>query len=121
MSMPQVIAMLGGLLALAFVANRLSSWTKMPDVLVLLLVGLLFGPVLKLLQPSQFQTVTPILGTLALILVLFEGGLELNLRETLHHFPGSLLLATLAYGLSVLLGGGTGQPVVMEGFQPARP
>jgi cell volume regulation protein A len=102
MSMPQVIAMLGGLLALAFAANRLSSWTKMPDVVVLLLVGLLFGPVLKLLQPSQFQTVTPILGTLALILVLFEGGLELNLRETLHHFPGSLLLATLAYGLSVL-------------------
>ena len=101
MSMAQVIALLGGLLALAFVANRLSSWTKVPDVIVLLTVGLLFGPVFKLLQPSQFQPVTPILGTLALILVLFEGGLELNLRETLHHFPGSLLLATLAYGLSV--------------------
>ena len=102
MSMPQAIAMLGGLLVLAFAANRLSSWTKMPDVVVLLIVGLLFGPVFKLLQPSQFQTVTPILGTLALILVLFEGGLELNLRETLHQFPGSLLLATVAYGLSLM-------------------
>src|SRR5579864_3152703 len=102
MSMPQVIALLGGLLALAFVANRLSSWTRVPDVVVLLTVGLLFGPVFKLLQPSQFNTVTPILGTLALILVLFEGGLELNLRETVHHFPRSLLLATLAYGLSVV-------------------
>ncbi|HLK34581.1 MAG TPA: cation:proton antiporter, partial [Terriglobales bacterium] len=93
---------LGGLLALAFLANRLSSWTKVPDVVVLLSVGLLFGPVFKVLHPSQFHTVTPILGTLALILVLFEGGLELNLRETLQHFPGSLLLATLAYGLSML-------------------
>ncbi len=101
MSMPQIIAMLGGLLVLAFAANRLSSWTKMPDVVVLLLVGLLFGPVSHLLQPAQFQVITPILGTLALILVLFEGGLELNLRETLHQFPGSLLLATLAYGLSL--------------------
>ena len=102
MSIPQVIALLGGLLVLAFAANRLSSWTKMPDVVVLLLVGLLFGPALKLLQPSQFQTVTPILGTLALILVLFEGGLELNLRDTLHQFPGSLLLATVAYTLSLV-------------------
>ena len=101
MSMAQIIAMLGGLLVLAFAANRLSSWTKMPDVVVLLLVGLLFGPVFHLLQPSEFHTITPILGTLALILVLFEGGLELNLRETLHQFPGSLLLATLAYGLSL--------------------
>ncbi len=100
--MPQIIALVGGLLALAFVANRLSSWTKVPDVVVLLIVGLLFGPFFRLLQPSQFQTVTPILGTLALILILFEGGLELNLRGTLHHFPGSLLLASLAYGMSVL-------------------
>lgn len=102
MSIPQVIALLGGLLALAFAANRLSSWTKVPDVVVLLTVGLLFGPVFKLLQPSEFQAVTPILGTLALILVLFEGGLELNLRETFQHFAGSLLLASLAYGLSLL-------------------
>jgi len=102
MNIAQIIALLGGLLALAFLANRLSSWTKVPDVVVLLSVGLLFGPVFKVLHPSQFHTVTPILGTLALILVLFEGGLELNLRETLQHFPGSLLLATLAYGLSML-------------------
>ena len=56
------------------------------------------------------------LGTLAIILVLFEGGLELVLRRTLQHFPGSLLLSVLAYGFSITLVGlivhkGLGLPV----------
>src|SRR5690349_2597799 len=33
---------------------------RSPDVVVLLIVALLFGPVFKLLQASQFQTVSPI-------------------------------------------------------------
>ncbi|MGH9447726.1 MAG: cation:proton antiporter, partial [Terriglobia bacterium] len=41
------------------------------------------------------------LGTLALILILFEGGLELNLRDTLRHFPGGVLLAIFGYYTSM--------------------
>lgn len=32
-------ALLGGLLVLAFVANRLSGWTRVPDVIVLMAAG----------------------------------------------------------------------------------
>jgi len=35
-----------------------------------------------------------------LILILFEGGLELRLKDTIRHFPGGVLLAFLGYGLS---------------------
>ncbi|MGH9328751.1 MAG: cation:proton antiporter [Terriglobia bacterium] len=96
-------AFLGGLLALAFAANRLYRITRVPDVIVLLGVGLLLGPITGWIKAAQFGPITHILGTLALILVLFEGGLELNLRDTLRHFPGGVLLAVLGYCLSLAL------------------
>jgi cell volume regulation protein A len=96
----QIFGLIGGLLLLAFVANRLFRITRIPDLVVLLVAGLVLGPVLKWVNPDQFRTFTQILGSLALILILFEGGIELNLREGLHHFPGGVLLAFLGYGLA---------------------
>lgn len=101
MSLPFAFALLGGLLVLAFAANRLFRLTRIPDVVVLVGAGLLLGPVLGWLQPSQFQPAAHALGTLALILILFEGGLDLDLRDTLRHFPGGILLSFLSYTLTV--------------------
>ena len=103
MSAALVLGLVGGLLVVAFLANRVFGLTRIPDVLVLMMLGVLLGPVLGLVQPGTLAQTTNLLGTLAIILVLFEGGLELNLRETLKHFPGSFLLATLAYIFSMAL------------------
>jgi cell volume regulation protein A len=103
MSAALILGLVGGLLMLAFIANRVFRVTRVPDVLVLMALGLLLGPVLGLVNPSQLSSITNVLGTLAIILVLFEGGLELDLRRTLQHFPGSLFLAMLAYGFSIAL------------------
>ena len=78
MNLPALFGMLGGLLVLAFAANRLFSWTRVPDVVVLMATGLAIGPLLHWVDAAQFQEVTHAFGTLALILILFGGGLELN-------------------------------------------
>jgi potassium/hydrogen antiporter len=103
MSAALVLGLVGGLLVVAFLANRVFGLTRIPDVLVLMMLGVLLGPVLGLVQAASLAKTTNLLGTLAIILVLFEGGLELNLRDTLKHFPGSFLLATLAYVFSTAL------------------
>ena len=74
------------LLVLAFVANRLSKWTRVPDVIVLLITGIALGPVLHSVNGSKFSEVTRGFGTLALILILFAAGLELDLRSALKQF-----------------------------------
>jgi Na+:H+ antiporter len=97
MSVSLVFALLGGLLVLAVVANRLFYRTRIPDVMVLMAVGVLLGPVFEVVQPAEFQPITHAFGTLAVILILFEAGLDLDLRDTIRHFPGGLLLAVLSY------------------------
>lgn len=100
LSQTHLFALLGGLLLLAFASNRLFHRSGVPDLVVLMLAGLLIGPVLHAANGGQFQTFTQYLGTLALILILFEGGAELQLRRTLHYFPSGILLALWGYGLS---------------------
>lgn len=103
MSLTLLFALLGGLVVLAFAANRLFRLTRVPDVIVLLATGLLLGPTFGLVHASQFQPVTHAFGTLAVILILFEGGLGLDLRSTFRHFPGGILLSFLAYVFSLFI------------------
>src|ERR1700684_3039380 len=94
-------ALLGGLLVLAFVANRLVRFTRVPDVIILMVTGVLIGPVFHWVNPDIFRSATHGLGSLALILILFEGGLDLKLREILKHFAPGFFLSLFSYILCV--------------------
>jgi cell volume regulation protein A len=95
-----VLGLIGGLLVLAFLANRIFKLTRIPDIIILMALGVVLGPLTHVVNAERFSKATSLLGTIAIILVLFEGGLELDLRETLKHFRGSLLLAIVTYFLS---------------------
>ena len=100
MNMAHIFGLPAALLVLAVIANRLSKLTRVPDIIVLLLIGITLGPILHWVNPDGFKSVITILGTLALILILFEGGLELRLRDALRYLPAGLLLVVLSFGLS---------------------
>lgn len=93
------------LLILAVVANRLSRLTRVPDIVVLLLLGIALGPVTHWIAPDTFQSTMGVIGMLALILILFEGGLELRLQEVVRNLPGALLLSTVCFAMTVALVG----------------
>jgi len=97
MDLTLFFALLGGLLVLAFVANRLVRFTRVPDVIILMATGVLIGPVFHWVKPDIFRGATHGLGTLALILILFEGGLDLKLREILRHFGAGFFLSLFSY------------------------
>ena len=96
----QVFGLLGGLLVLAFFANRLSRRTRVPDVVILMTTGLVLGPLSGWINSDQFKMFTQYLGTFALILILFEAGSELHMRDALRRFPAAILFGFLGYGLS---------------------
>ena len=67
---------------LVFFAHFLSLQfrkTNIPDVLVLMLLGILIGPVLGIVTPQDFGKVGSVVATIALVVILFESGTSLNL------------------------------------------
>lgn len=101
LTLANFFGLLGGLLVLAFVANRLSHRTRVPDVIVLLGCGILLGPVLHWINAARFPEIIRGVGTLALILILFAAGLELDLRRARRQFAAGTVLALLSYGLTM--------------------
>ena len=55
--------------------------TRIPDVLILIFVGILIGPVFKLASVDSLGMLGQVLTSVALIIILFEGGLNLELSS----------------------------------------
>lgn len=87
-------------------AQVLAEYLKLPGIVLLLPFGILLGPeVSGLLHPSMLGVGLEVIVALAVAVILFEGGLNLDLRE-LGKVSGSLRNLVTIGTLITLLGGG---------------
>lgn len=97
------IAFVGILIFLAHLFTGIFSRTRIPDVILLIAIGICVGPVLGLANPSQFGAVGPIFTTITLIIILFESGIALRLTTLRQTLGGALKLAPLSFFLTTLV------------------
>jgi len=96
-----VIVFVGVLVFLAHLFTAIFSRTRVPDVLLLITIGVCVGPVLGLVSPANFGTVGPVLTTITLIIILFESGTALELMSLRSAVGGAMALATVTFFLSM--------------------
>ncbi len=90
-------ALIGGIIVLGVLGDFLFAKTKIPTPVILILAGILLGPATHILKSDIFFEIAPYFGTFALILILFEGGLDLEFDLVIHQFPSALLLGLLSF------------------------
>lgn len=103
MDLTLAIISTGGIAFLGYLLAFLFKKTNIPDVLPLVLIGILIGPISGLIDLSFFGQLGPILAVLALILILFEGGMEMNFRELSQSFSRSIILVLATFGTTILV------------------
>jgi len=81
------------IVVVGFLANIIFKKTGFPDTLFLILVGLVFGPILKLFSQENLLPVMPTFTALTLVLILFQGGLNMNVYTLLSQSIRSVILA----------------------------
>ncbi len=91
------IVAVGLLVFLAHLFAALYEKTRVPDVVPLVLVGILLGPICKVVDTHQFGSVGGFFTTFALVIILFESGLSLKLESLKRswYLAGRISLATL--------------------------
>ena len=92
-----VIAFVGALVFGAHLFIALFAKIRVPDVLLLISIGLILGPLTHLVSPADFGRVGPVFTTVTLVLILFESGTDLRLETLQKALPGTLLLAALNF------------------------
>ncbi len=77
-----LMLLLAGLVILAAASQWLAWRLRLPAILLLLLIGILIGPVFGLLKPDELFGPLLFPGiSLAVAVILFEGSLTLEFRE----------------------------------------
>lgn len=93
------------LVFLAHLVAALYQRTRVPDVLFLILVGLALGPLTGLLKPGDFGGVGPVFTAVTLVVILFQGGIALDLRDLRRAFTGSVAVSLMGFVASIVVVG----------------
>ena len=80
--------------------------TGIPDILFLMILGIVIGPVLGIIQPEAVLEIVPYFAAVALIIIMFDGGLNLHIGKVLKtaHFAIILVIVGFAVSVSIVAG-----------------
>jgi cell volume regulation protein A len=81
------------MLLIGFLADTLFRKTGFPDILFLLILGIILGPVIGVFSKDDLVPITPYLIELSLIMILFYGGMDMDLSKVLRQSGRATLLA----------------------------
>jgi cell volume regulation protein A len=102
MNVESLLTFIGSLIIIGVISEAIFRRYDVPDVIFLMLTGLIFGPITHLIQTSLKSTFISVFSAIALMIILFEGGLNLNIKEVIANTPKSAKLSFLNFILTLL-------------------
>ena len=98
-----VIAIIGLLIFAAHLFTEIFSRKRIPDVLLLMLIGLVIGPALGLVKPETLGPVASVFTTITLVIILFESGTKLNFNTLLNSIRGTMRLTLINFFVTMII------------------
>lgn len=102
LSVESVLGLTGLIILVGLAGELIFKRTGIPSVLFLMGFGVLLGPVLHLADPTVVMQLAPYLGTLALLIILFDGGINLHIVKVVNETPLALLFSLTVFALTVV-------------------
>ena len=100
---PVILLAAGVVIFLGVAGEAFFKKTGIPDVTFLMILGVVIGPVFGIIQPEAVIQVVPYFAALALIIIMFDGGLNLDIKHVIKTAHFSITLAMLGFILSVVM------------------
>lgn len=95
--------LIGSILFLGYGALKFFQRTNIPDILVLIAVGVVLGPVLRVVDAAPIDPLLNFFASVALMVIMLSAGLHFNFLNLVKNLPKSTLFAFLAYAVTVAL------------------
>ena len=96
------IAIIGLLIFTAHLFSEIFSRKRIPDVLFLIIIGLLIGPVFHWISPESLGNAGSLFSGITLVTILFESGTQLRFSALKGSFKGALKLTALNFVFSAV-------------------
>ena len=96
------IAIIGLLIFTAHLFSEIFSRKRIPDVLFLIIIGLLIGPVFHWISPESLGNAGSLFSGITLVTILFESGTQLRFSALKDSFGGALKLTAFNFIFSAV-------------------
>lgn len=100
--MGATILFLGLLIFLAHLFNALFSKKRIPDVLLLLAIGIIVGPVFHIVTPEDLGGLGSIFSSLTLLFILFDSGVDMSINALRNYWKGFVQVTFSSFILSMI-------------------
>ena len=102
--MPNYLIVLGVILILGFIGNYIFNKTQIPSIVWLLLFGLFVGIIFNVqdISDTLLKAVSGIFSAIAIVIILFDGGINTDLYQLFKGAPRGLLLVVTGFCLSLI-------------------
>ena len=101
LSVETVLGLFGLVILVGLAGELFFKKTGVPSALFLIALGVLLGPVMGVADSFYATKLAPYFGTLALLIILFDGGLNLQLRKVVREAPLAFLFTLAVFAASV--------------------
>ncbi len=92
MKSTELVIFIGLLVFVSHLFTGLFEKKRIPDVLLLMMIGLVIGPILGLVNAEAFGVLTDVFTTVTLAFILFHGGLDLRISAMRAAMKGTMAL-----------------------------
>ncbi|MGQ9679263.1 MAG: cation:proton antiporter domain-containing protein [Candidatus Bathyarchaeia archaeon] len=90
------------IMALGFIGDALSRKVLLPSVIMLMILGIVFGPLLHLFPHDSLITTVPYVAPLTIAFISFEDGMSMDIHKVVRQSMRVVILAILGFILSLI-------------------
>lgn len=102
MEVSHVLLLIAGIIFAGFGGTLFFQRTGIPDLLALIALGVVLGPILHVVDPEEYRSTAPYFGAFALMMILFEGGLDLNVGTVVRQSGKAMILLLFSFSLAMV-------------------
>ncbi len=103
MEVISTLAVIAAIVFIGFFAEIIFKKTNIPDVLLLILVGIIIGTYLKWANADTFGEASSLFTTFALVFILFQGALSIDFKTLVKSLSSTVKLTISSFILTVLI------------------
>ncbi|UCH57074.1 MAG: cation:proton antiporter, partial [Candidatus Bathyarchaeota archaeon] len=89
----KLLILVSSTLIVCYLGGIFYSRTKIPDIIWVLGLGILLGPVLGYFDKTFFESISPLMSTAALAIILFDAGINVDVKQLMRTMVKSTVLS----------------------------
>lgn len=96
-----VFSTVAAIMALGFLGDALSRKVLVPSVIMLMILGIIFGPILNLFPYDSLMAAVPIIAPLTLAFIGLEAGMSMDIHKVVGQSVRAIIISILGFSLSM--------------------